>query len=69
MTAKGIIARELTQKECPWLKRNLSKGETVYRYSNFTYGCIGEDGVAVSDKPNNENPFYEIPQDSVEWEE
>lgn len=64
---KGVLKRNITTKECSWLKPGLKKGSVVYRYDKHTYGCIGNNGIAVSDEPNEE-PFYEVPKDAVDWE-
>lgn len=66
MSVKGMIVRELTLVECPWLDWRINPGRTVFKYSGCTYGCISEEGIAVSDK-SDETPFYEVPFDAVRW--
>lgn len=66
MVRKGVLTRNVTNKECPWLTYNHKKGEVVYEFDGYTYGCIG-DGIAVSKKPST-NPFFEIPYDAIKWE-
>ena len=63
----GHLTRNVTQEECPWLEADLSEGKEVHKFDGATYGCITDSGVAVSDTVD-ENPFYEIPIDSVLWE-
>lgn len=60
-----ILIRNVTKKECSWLKRTYKKGEIVYRYNKCTYGCIGPYGIAFSEVPNKE-PFFELPYDAVQ---
>ncbi len=66
MARKGHLNRNLTQAECPWLKKDLDKGKEVYEFNGYTYGCISDGGIAVSDNPDK-NPFYEVPANSVSW--
>lgn len=63
---KGILNRNVTRKECPWLNRDLNLGTIVYKYCGPTYGCIG-DGIPVTLKPDK-TPFIEVPEDSIDWE-
>ena len=63
---EGRLIRAVTEKECPWLSKNLPQGKKVYEYSGYTYGCISSRGVAVSDKPDT-TPFYEVPKDAAGW--
>ena len=64
---KGTLNKDLKKKDYPWLSKSLKKGKVVYKYSKYTYGCISKNGVAVSDEHDKE-PFYEVPNDSVDWE-
>ena len=64
---KGALKRDVTVQEVSSLDQDLKKGREVFKYHGYTYGCISENGVAVSDKPG-EGPFYEIPANAVEWE-
>ncbi|MDB5224823.1 MAG: hypothetical protein JWO43_445 [Candidatus Adlerbacteria bacterium] len=64
MPLKGQLTRVVTKAECSWLKKDLPKGKVVYEYGKATYGCVGPNGVAVSDKPNKE-PFYQLPKDAL----
>lgn len=64
---KGKLNRDVTNKECSWLAKDLKKDHVVYEYPGYTYNCIGKNGVAVSDKPE-EPPFYEVPINAVDWE-
>ncbi len=49
-----------------WMSEDESfkKGEIVYIYSRFTYGCIGH-GVAIT-REDGKTPFSEVPKDSIE---
>lgn len=67
MMRKGTLNRDVTSEECSWLVKDLKKGHVVYEYAGYTYNCIGQNGVAVSDKPE-ELPFYEVPMNAVDWE-
>ena len=68
MWAKSLkLKRDVTMKECPWLKRDYKAGEILYVYSGLTYGCIGPGGVAMSEHPDKD-PFFEIPYGAFEQE-
>lgn len=45
--------------------RTFKKGEILYKYTGYTYGCIG-DGVALSEAGSRETPFFEFPADAIE---
>lgn len=64
---KGKLTRDLSKKECPWLGKELKKGLTVFQYDGYTYGCVTDSGIAVTDKPGI-LPFFEVPKNSVVWE-
>jgi hypothetical protein len=66
MARRGVLNRKVTKDECSWLEQDLQKGKEVYKYDNYTYGCIGSSGIAVSDKAG-ETPFYEVPRNSVDF--
>lgn len=61
---KYRVTRLVSQSECKWLDFDVAKGAVVYEFQGHTYGCIS-DGVAVSIEPNK-NPFFELPEDSIE---
>ncbi len=61
---KYRVIRELTKLEKYGATDRISKGDIVYRFDGCTYGCIG-DGIACSRKLG-ENPFFEMPKDSLE---
>jgi len=64
-TKKFQLVRDVTKKECSWLNRDFKKGEIVYEYPLYTYGCINEEtGVACSEK-DSESPFFEFPKDAL----
>lgn len=60
---KFSLSRDVTRTECPWLRRDLQAGETVFHYTGPTYGCVA-DGVAVTEK-SGEHPFFEVPRDAL----
>jgi hypothetical protein len=60
---KYRLTRVVTQFECPWLVRDLSIGEELYRYGGYTYGCITPSGVACSF--DGEPPFFEVPENAL----
>lgn len=64
---KGIISRDLTKSECPWLEEGVVAGAIVYEFHGPTYGNISQSGVAVSSKAG-ENPYFEVPRDAVEFD-
>ena len=63
---RGVLKRPLTSTECPWLTEDIQEGKVVFLYTGHTYGCVSHAGIAVTDKPD-EDPFYEVPRDCVEW--
>lgn len=62
---KYILTRDVTTAECPWLERDYKKGEMVFEYHGYTYGCVSYDGIAFT-MVENETPFFELPMNSVE---
>jgi len=60
-----VLGRDVTKNECPWLGRDLKKGEVLYRYRGETYGCILP-GSMVCTHEFDELPFFEIPLDAVD---
>ena len=65
LTQQFRLTRDVTKKECSWLDRNYKKGEILFEYDGYTYGCISPNGIACSDK-DQETPFYEIPKNALE---
>ncbi len=63
----GVLNRKLLKADYKWLKRDFEEGEKVYRFTGATYGCISGDGIAVTLNENGDNPFFEVPDDSVDW--
>lgn len=59
-----ILTRDIPKKECNWLDRNYKKGEIVFEYTGYTYGCISNTGKAFSDNYDLE-PFFELPNNAV----
>ena len=58
-----ILSRDVTIEECGWLDKDMKKGEVVFFYSGYTYGCINE-GTAVT-KEDGVLPFFELPDDAL----
>jgi hypothetical protein len=47
--------------------RDVFKGEEFYQFTGPTYGCISENGIALSTRENWwESFFFEFPRDAVE---
>ena len=61
---KFILIREVSQTECPWLRRNFAPGEIVYLFDGATYNCISKNGFPFTEKEGG-NPFFELPKDAV----
>lgn len=64
---QGRLNRIVTQQECPWLNHDCEEGTPVAEYEGCTYGCITDEGIAVTFE--NDSCFYEIPMDAIAWEE
>jgi len=56
------ITRDVTKAECPWLDRDIARGEIVLAYAGYAYGCIGN-GAACSH--DGDERFFEIPRDAL----
>jgi hypothetical protein len=65
---KGVLNRDVTRTECPWLKEDLEAGTVVYEFSGHTYGVISYTGVPVQWKDEGNEHFFEVPMDAVNWE-
>jgi len=65
MKTKGILNRDVTQKECRWLDEDLKEGTIVYQFFGCTYGCV-DSGVPVT-LEQDKTPFNEVPWDAVDW--
>jgi len=61
---KYKLNRDITPNECFWLDRDISKGTEVIKYTNYTYGCISQSGIAVS--LSKDSPFFELPLDCLD---
>lgn len=59
------VVRKITTKECHWLNEDVKQGTLVYKFCGHTYGCIGPKGIAVTLSPEGDNPFFELPYDSI----
>lgn len=59
-----VLTRNVTVSECPWLDNDIEEGTIVHRYKGYTYGCISDNGIAVTLKPDT-LPCMELPIDSL----
>ena len=64
MSKKLTLNQDVLKKNHPWLERDYKKGETVYEYTDHTYGCITDSGIAVTEV-EDEIPFFEVPIEAV----
>lgn len=62
---KFIVTRDIDKEECPWLDETIRANTIVYWYGGYTYGCIGDGGIAVTLEPE-QTPFFELPFDSIQ---
>jgi hypothetical protein len=62
----GIVNRRLSEDE-NYSGRAIEAGEKVVRYLGCTYGCITLGGIAVTFSLDGSEPFFEVPEDSVDW--
>ena len=60
------VTRDVTVEECPWLEKTVYTGHYVWEYLNYTYGCITDTGIAVSEQ-HGRTPFYELPKDALSF--
>lgn len=50
-----------------FLHHDIYPGEEFYIFTGATYGCVDEvNGIALSDRGEDEYPFFEFPRDAVE---
>ena len=61
---KYELIRTVTQQECSWLDKDYEKGDEVFRYHGYTYGCVTGDGTACCEK-KDETPFFELPTNAL----
>jgi len=61
---KVTTTREITTKECPWLRQDIPAGSTFFEYLGRTYGAVSATGIAVS-VSEGKRPFFEIPANAV----
>jgi len=59
-----ILVRDVSVSECPWLDDDLYAGDTVFRFTQPTHGCVSSKGVPCS-IVEDEYPFFELPADAV----
>lgn len=64
---KGTINRRLPETE-NYSGRVIEAGEKVRLFEGCTYGCIAPGGIAVTFSMSGGNPFFEVPENSVDWE-
>lgn len=58
--------RNVEITECYWLQEAVKKGEILYGYSGVTYGCCSSSGLVVTRDRHGNEPFFEVPSDSIE---
>ena len=61
---KFILIRDVSQSECPWLRRDFAPGEIVYLFDGATYNCISKNGLPFTEEAAGK-PFFELPKDAV----
>ena len=64
---KGFINTNFSSA-FPHLRASLKNGDEVLEFKGNTYGAIKENFLAVH-KPSNEKKVYQVPADSITWEE
>lgn len=65
------LTRDVTRKECNWLRKDVKKGTVVTEYQGHTYGCISPYmgiGVVPPD-PKDKREFVELPMDALATKE
>lgn len=60
-TITYTVMRDVTMQECRWLNADVPAGTKVYRWTGPTYGCISDEGIAVTLVRGRE-PFLELPR-------
>ena len=58
------LTRGVNLDECPWLDREFKKGDKVYEYPGYTYGCISFGGMACTEEWDK-TPFFELPDNAL----
>ncbi len=58
------LTRDVTRKECSWLKKDIKEGTIVHKFYGVTYECISPDGIAAT-SIKDKHPFFELPRNSV----
>lgn len=61
---KYKFIRNVSRKECSWLDKDFQKGDEIFKYSGYTYGCISLSGIACCEEKGKE-PFFEIPTNAL----
>jgi hypothetical protein len=69
MTRKSIIIRDIHQEECPWLDSFIKKGTVVFECNKCQYGCVTSNGIAVTYQSDGDYPFFEVPFNSICFDE
>lgn len=59
---KYKVIRNITNKECHWVDKDIKKGTIVYKFIGCTYGCCG-DGIPITFE--KDGPFIEVPSDAL----
>lgn len=59
------VYRILTDRAGAYKEDCVKAGDIVYAFYGVTYGCISDNGIAVTLVPDK-HPFFEVPKDAVE---
>jgi len=57
------VTKDVTKEDYPWLDRDFQEGEIIFLYEGHTYGCITEEGIAMS--LDGKEPFFEFPKEAL----
>ena len=66
MAKQYRVIRDVSWRECPWLKSPVSEGTIVYKFLQPTYGVVSNDGTAVCLDAEGNYPFMELPTEALE---
>lgn len=60
------VNRDVTPEECFWLDETVKEGTSVFLYDGYTYGCITDQGTAIT-LVKGQTPFFELPNDALDF--
>lgn len=68
MDTVAVVLRDI-DKDDPgnFAERTVYEGEVLYVFKGPTYGCVGDEGTAVSEYGPKEYPFFELPTGALEF--